>query len=108
MKTKYRLITGAVFVFLLIGLFTSGAHAEGKVHSLKGEISGINLTHSTVVIQAPVGTQMFTVGGPLDSAATLTRNGRPAGLKDFKVGETVTVRWRSTPNGHVIEALTLR
>ena len=108
MKTKYRLITGAVFVFLLTGLFTSGAHAEGKVHSLRGEISGINLTHSTVVVQAPVGSQMFTVGGPLDPDATLSRNGSPADLKDFKVGETVTVRWRSTPNGHVNEALTLR
>ena len=92
MKTKYRLITGAVFVFFFIGLFTAGAYAEGKVHSLKGEISGINLAHSTVVVQAPVGSQMFTVGGPLDPDATLTKNDKPVGLKDFKVGETVTVR----------------
>jgi hypothetical protein len=107
MKKDYRLVTGIFFLCLAIGLFASVARAEGKVRQLRGDISGINLDHRTVVIQAPVGTQTFTVGGPLDSDATLTRNGSPADLKDFKVGETVTVRWRSTPNGHVIMALSL-
>ncbi|MBT8331437.1 MAG: hypothetical protein KJP06_03815 [Deltaproteobacteria bacterium] len=102
MKREYRLVTGILFLCLSIGLFASVTHSEGKVHQVTGEISGINLAHSTVVVQVPVESQIFTVGGPLDSDATLTRNGSPADLKDFKVGETATVRWRSTPNGHVI------
>jgi hypothetical protein len=75
---------------------------------MTGEISGIDTTHKTVVVQVPLESQTFTVGGPLDPDATLTKNGKPAGLQDFKVGETATVRWRSTPNGHAIEALSVR
>ena len=37
-----------------------------------------------------------------------TKNGKTVGLEDFKAGETVTARWQSTPNGHVIEALSVR
>ena len=36
------------------------------------------------------------------------QDGKIISLKDFKVGETVKVKWRSTPKGHVIEALSAR
>lgn len=108
MKTHYRLITGILFVVLLVGLSTTIVYARGKEYLMTGEISGIDMAYNTVVIEVPLGSQMFTVGGPLDPNATLTKNNRPASLKDFKIGETVRVRWRSTPEGHVIESLSAR
>jgi hypothetical protein len=108
MKTYYRLTTGIFFLILLLGLFTAVTYAENKAYLMTGEISGIDLAYNTVVIEVPLGSQMFTVGGPLDSNATLTKHGRSVSLKDFKVGETVKVKWRSTPEGHVIEALSAR
>jgi len=108
MKKQHGLATGIIFLFLLIGLFTSVAHSEDKIHSMTGKISTINLAHNTVVIQVPLGSQTFTVGGPLDADATLTKNGGPADLTDFKVGETANVRWRTTPKGHLIVSLTVR
>ena len=97
MKIVYRSFTGILLSCLLISLSFSVAYSEGKAHLMTGEISGISLAYRTVVIQVPLGSQMFTVGGPLDPDATLTKNGKSADLKEFKVGETATVRWRSTP-----------
>jgi hypothetical protein len=108
MKRHFRLETGRFFLVLVISLFTAIAYAENKVYLMTGEVSGIDMAYNTVVIEVPLGSQMFTVGGPLDPNATLTKAGRPASLKDFKVGETVKVKWRSTPEGHVIEALSVR
>jgi hypothetical protein len=108
MKTHYRLTAGIFFLILLISLFTAVAYAENKVYLMTGKVSGIDTAHNTVVIEVPLGSQMFTVGGPLDSNATLTKDGKSVSLQDFKVGERVKVRWRSTPEGHVIEALSAR
>ena len=84
------------------------AQSEGKIHTMTGKISVVNLADNVVVIQVPMGEQIFTVGGPIDAAATLTKNGGSVELKVFEVGETAKVKWRSTPNGHVIEALSVR
>ena len=108
MKRQYRSATGAVLLFLLIGLLSSGAHAEGQVHLMTGEISAIDMDYDTVVIEVPLGSQIFTVGGSLDSNVNLKKNGRLVSLHDFKVGESVKVRWRSTTKGHIIEALSVR
>ena len=108
MKRHFRLATRKFFLILLISLFAVVAYAENKVYLMTGEVSGIDTTFKTVVIEVPLGEQMFTVGGPLDPNATLTKDGRSVSLKDFKVGDTVKVKWRSTPEGHVIEALSAR
>jgi len=47
----------------------------------------------------------FTVGGPLASDAELVKDNQAVGLNDFNVGEQVTVKWHSTPRGHVIDRL---
>lgn len=108
MKRRYRLATGMFCLFLMVCVFISAAHSEGKIHTMTGKISVVNTADNVVVIQVPMGAQMFTVGGPIDANATLTKNGRSVELRDFKAGETATVKWRSTPNGHRIQALSVR
>ena len=105
MKRHFRLATGKFFLVLLISLFTAVAYAENKVYLMTGEVSGIDTAYNTVVIEVPLGSRMFTVGGPLDPNATLTKNGRSVNLKDFNVGERVKVKWRATNKGHVVEVL---
>jgi hypothetical protein len=73
---------------------------------MTGKISAIDLVYDTVVIEVPMEkSKMFTVGGPLASDARVIKDGQTAGLDDFKVGERVTVKWHSTPQGHVIDRL---
>jgi hypothetical protein len=87
-----------VFPFLVFGK----AH---DAYKMTGKIRGIDLKHQTIVIEVPLGYQMFTVGGPLAPDAKLTRSGQPATLSDFSVNEQVTVIFHSTDQGHKIDRL---
>lgn len=108
MKRQYRFPAVIFCLVFLVCLSTVVAHSENRIHTMTGKISALNLPHDTVVIQVPLGSQMFTVGGPIDADATLTKNGRSVELKDFNVGETATVTWRTTLSGHQIQSLTVR
>jgi len=81
------------------------ASAEEKSYLMTGQITAIDMSFDTVVIEAPLGTDSFTVGGPLSPDARLIKNGRAADLSDFAVGDKVSVVWRATSSGHVIEKI---
>lgn len=89
----------------LVFLMTSAALAGERVYTRQGEIAAINPRYDTVVVEIPVPNDSMTVGGPLATDAKVTRGNRPASLGDFEVGEQVTVRWRVTEKGHIIERL---
>ncbi|MBW1793597.1 MAG: hypothetical protein JRJ38_04100 [Deltaproteobacteria bacterium] len=92
-------------VVLTICLFGTQGTAGEKIYQMKGEITAIESAYNTVVIEVPMGKRMFTVAGPLSSEAILKRGGQCAGLTDFVVGDQVTVKWRGTDKGHIIEML---
>jgi hypothetical protein len=75
-----------------------------------GEITAIDPMHQTVVVEVPVGKavteeRIFTVGGPLAPSAELVKDSRSVRLEDFKVGERVTVKWKTIETGHLILSL---
>ncbi len=70
-----------------------------------GLITDINSKYDTVVVEVPMGHEMFTVAGPIHEKAVLKRNGRSVNLDQFQKGDRVTVRWHTTDSGHVIDAL---
>jgi hypothetical protein len=94
----------AVSVVLLQGV--AQVSAAEKTYQMTGTIAAIDGASQTVVVEVPVGKDMFTVGGPLNVTAVLTKGGRSVQLSAFRRGDKVTVTWRSTSDGHVIERLT--
>jgi hypothetical protein len=98
----------AAAALLAMGTTLQQASAEEKSYLMTGEIAAIDMSFQTVVIEAPLGDQSFTVGGPLSRNARLVKNGRAAELSDFDVGDKVSVVWRATPSGHIIEKLESR
>lgn len=105
MKKSGYLIVIFITVVLTMCLFGSQGTAGEKIYQMKGEITAIESVHNTVVIEVPMGKRMFTVAGPLSSEAILKRGGQRAGLTDFVVGDEVTVKWKATESGHIIEML---
>ena len=104
-------LAAGVIVFLTSSATQTWAGKE--VVKMVGEITAIDLAHRTVVVEvlvgkAVVGEQLFTVGGPLSPDAELKRGGRPAELEDFKVGDRVTVLWKTIETGHLILSLEAR
>jgi hypothetical protein len=76
-----------------------------KTYLMTGKITAIDLAYDTVVIEVPMQSKTFTVGGPLASDAKMIKNDQTAMLDDFNVGDRVMVTWHSTPDGHVIDRL---
>ncbi|MGD2270977.1 MAG: hypothetical protein PVI06_11305 [Desulfobacterales bacterium] len=101
-KMKSAIFLGVLACVLLM---TSTALTAERVYTGQGEIAAINLKDDVVVVEIPVPHDSMTVGGPLAPHAKVTQGNQPASLADFEVGETVTVRWRVTERGHIIERL---
>jgi hypothetical protein len=102
-RQSYSKAIPAVIVFMFV--LACPLIVFGQSYKMTGEISTINLNEQIIVVEVPLGSQMFTVAGPLAPDAKLTRDNQPAELKDFNVGEKVTVIFHSSDKGHVIDRL---
>jgi hypothetical protein len=108
MIEKKNFVTGIVTIVVLTVLATAPTIVFGMTYLMTGKISAIDLAYDTVVIEVPMVSKTFTVGGPLADEAVLLKNNQTAGLSDFNIGEQVTVKWHSTPQGHVIDRLDVK
>ena len=100
----------ALLLALICSLSFPGAPcwAGGERYKMTGDITAIDLTHHTVVIEVPLAGKTFTVGGVLSSKAALKRGGHSVGLGEFLVGDRVTVIWEATEQGHLILSLSAK
>jgi hypothetical protein len=105
MIEKKSFVTVFVTAVVFAVLATAPTVVFGKTYLMTGKISGIDLAYDTVVIEVPMVSKTFTVGGPLAADAEVIKDDQAASLGDFDVGEQVTVKWHSTPQGHVIDRL---
>jgi hypothetical protein len=98
------IIPATVPGIILISVFW--AYAGNTTHTNQGTISAIDLKHDTVVVEVPIiDDQLMTVGGRFVEGAKLEKKNHSVSLEDFTVGDKVTVKWRSTDDGHRILAL---
>ncbi|MGD2126108.1 MAG: hypothetical protein PVG99_08520 [Desulfobacteraceae bacterium] len=103
-KSSHRflaILAGLLWLFVL-GFQVTAAEEN---YIMMGEIKAIETASKTVVVEVPVGNRLYTVGGPLSARAVLRKGGHLANLFDFAAGDKVTVHWKKTDTGHIIEAL---
>jgi hypothetical protein len=105
MKRSACLISLVLAVMFSLSFSGAQSWAGEKKYRMTGEITAIDLSHNTVVIEVPLAGKMFTVGGALSSKAILKRGGQSVGLADFQVGDRATVIWEVTEQGHLILSL---
>jgi hypothetical protein len=97
-------MTAVVFSLVLAAALTVNA-AASPVYTNQGTISGIDLTHDTIVVEVPVKGKQMTVGGPLVQDAKLMKGNRAVDLEDFKEGEKVWIEWQYTDQGHRVHSI---
>jgi hypothetical protein len=105
-RTLYGALVVTVTCFMLLGL--SLAIVEARMEQMTGTITAIEPASQTVVVETPMGTDKFTVGGPLSPQAIIKKGGKARQLQDLQVGERVAVAWKRTANGEEIERLDAR
>ncbi len=98
-------IFAVAIVLLLAGAMTAPSVSGKQSRAMIGKITHIDTKYETVVVEVPVGDDLFTVGGPIHSETKLNKNGRSVSLDAFQKGEQVKVRWHTTDSGHVIDGL---
>jgi len=102
MKKSGFFITLVLALIFPISFFVAQSLAEERIYKMVGDITAIDLTYNTVVVEVPLVGKTFTVGGPLSSEAVVQKGGQSADLADFQVGDRVTVKWKLTEKGHLI------
>lgn len=95
----------AALVLLLAGVMTAPSVCAKQSRAMIGNITHINAKYETVVVEVPIGDDLFTVAGPIHSETTLKKNGRSVSLDAFQNGDKVKVRWHTTDSGHIIDGM---
>ncbi len=112
MKNRYMIKGLSILIILAAFAIASVIPAMATTHKtfqMRGKITAVDVTSHTVVINVPIGKKkVFTVAGPLASNALLRKDHRNVTLKDFHKGESVSVKWQYTKEGHLIKALIAR
>ena len=107
-RERIRVALTLILIFSLCLLGVESIAAENE-YKMGGEITAIEKDYNTVVIEVLLGNdRLFTVGGPLSEGAVLKKDGQTVSLSSFAVGDKVTVLWRATEKGHIIDRLETR
>ena len=102
MKKSGFFITLVLALIFSLSFSVAQSLAEERIYKMVGDITAIDLTYNTVVVEVPLVGKTFTVGGPLSSEAVVQKGGQSVDLADFQVGDRVTVKWKLTEKGHLI------
>lgn len=102
-----KILIFSVFSAIIFTLFLGWPREIEALWVKQGEITGIEIGSQTVVVEVPLGSQLYTVGGELSPDTTLKKGGMKANLDDFRVGDVVRVGWKKTERRHKIEFLEL-
>ena len=106
---KNSLVLVAAVMFLAALFLAGGPTLADKVYVMTGTLSAVDLDCNTAVVKVPLTNgKIFVVAGRLSPHVVLKKGSTEVSLGDFHPGEKVTVKWRSTVNGHQILALIAR
>ena len=82
------------FLVLLLAVSLAGKTIQpGEVRTAVGTLSAVDIQSSALVVETPTAKGDLTVGVTMKKDAPVLRKGKNVGLRDLKVGETVTVRY---------------
>jgi hypothetical protein len=108
-RSFYFALQAALLVWLRGAVGNNYAESKTQTQTNKGEIVGIDLIHEIVVVDVPIaGGHLMTIGGAVVEDTRLNKGNRSVDLANFSEGEAVTVKWRSTDDGHDILGLQSR
>ena len=102
-------LTLAFMIFLITFLFllnlNSCSNANRGTILQEGKITTIDPVLHKVYVEVLIGLRPYVIMGEVNSGTAFLKNGYPARLSDFSEGESVTVQWRNTKDGQVIEVI---
>ena len=91
---RNSLLSLVLALVLVIPVSAIGATIkEGMVRTETGKVSAIDAKAPAIVVDAPLGKKVLTIGVTMKKDAHITRKGKAVGLGDLKVGEKVSIKY---------------
>ncbi len=93
---------------VVLGLLTGGALAKGEVRDMVGKVVALESGSRTIVMEAPLGKRVLTVGAEVPEKASITAGKVAKRFSDLKVGDTIRMRWVQEEDKLVIQSIAIR
>ena len=106
MNMLKRVLVFGTALFSTFCFFCQVGMAAGDVSAGRGRITEINIAENYLAVDVPIGNnELMTVAGSLSAEAVLKKGSIYCSLKEFKVNDQVSITWRRTDDGLVMESL---
>jgi hypothetical protein len=93
---------------LVLGLLAGTALAKGEVRDMVGTVVALESGSRTIVMEAPLGTRVLTVGAEVPEKASITAGKVAKSFSDLTVGDTIKMRWVREEDKLVIQSIATR
>lgn len=106
MKSLGQIFGAFVIAMALLGIGTAMA-AQGKLHTMVGQVKKIDSAATTVTVIETVGKKEKEVIFHLAPQASITRNGEKVMLADLKVGDHISVHYTDVKGKLTADSISL-
>ena len=103
-----RLVAAGVAALALVGLLAGGALTKGEGRDMVGKVVALESGSRTIVMEAPRGKSVLTVGAEVPEKASITAGKVAKSFSDIKVGDTIMMRWVREEDKLVIQSIAIR
>jgi hypothetical protein len=103
-----RLITAAIASLVFVGLMAGVTHAKGAVRDIVGKVIALELGSKTIVMEAPSGKTVLTVGAEVPDTASITAGKVSKKLSDIKVGDKIRMKYIREEGRLVVQSIAIQ
>ncbi len=103
-----RLMVAAAAGLVILALLTSGALAKEAVRDMVGKVVAVVPASRTIVMEAPVGKTVMTVGAEVPDKASITAGKAAKSLSDIKVGDRIRLKWIREEDKLVVRSIAIQ
>ena len=103
-----RLMAAAAVGLVILVLLAGGAIAKEAVRDMVGKVVAVVPGSRTIVMEAPVGKTVMTVGAEVPDRATITSGKETMSLSDIKVGDKIRLKWVREEDKLVVQSIAIQ
>ena len=92
----------------ILALAAGGALAKGEGRDMVGKVVALASGSRTIVMEAPLGKSVLTVGAEVPEKASITAGKVAKSFSDIKVGDTIRMRWVREEDKLVVQSIAIR
>ena len=103
-----RLMAAAAVGLVILVLLAGGAIAKEAVRDMVGKVVAVVPGSRTIVMEAPVGKTIMTVGAEVPDKASITAGKAAKSLSDIKVGDKIRLKWVREEDKLVVQSIAIQ